>query len=212
MISHRNFLKCPFQLRTRWLLNTDQNRCRVCHPPPLKLKLPNWNATKVLKHPSNKCNVVSFTNVWLLGYIGVYICRDEDAPSHFTITHIHTHMQRQLQRYLRSIALFSLLSFHSIKPSLPSSLFSPSLSLSVSCTCKRRGQAQTAWERLTTRGFKQRYIKGRTIFTAAYTHPHIHKHWLTYLGLLSLKFITSDRTITLLDSACESTTRGESSA
>lgn len=69
---------------------------------------------------------------------------------------------------------------------------------------KKRGQAQTAWEWLTTRGSEQRYIKGHPICTAAYTHPHIHKHRLTYLGLLSLKFITSGRTITLFDSMCVS--------
>lgn len=89
------------------------------------------------------------------------------------------------------------------------------LSISLSCPWKRKGQAQTAWERLTTRGSKQRYIKGHPICTAAYTHPHIHKHRLTYLGLLSLKFITSGRTITLADSACVCvcvwTTRGEGS-
>lgn len=91
------------------------------------------------------------------------------------------------------------------------------LSLSVSCLylspchaleIKTRGQAQTAWERLTTRGSEQRYIKGHPICTAAYTHPHIHKHKLTYLGLLSLKFITNGRTITLFwQHVFESTTR-----
>lgn len=80
---------------------------------------------------------------------------------------------------------------------------------------KGKGRAQTAWERLTTGGFEQCDIKGHPICTAAYAHPHIHKHGLTYLGLLSLKFITSGRTITLFDSVrvcvceCESTARGQ---
>ena len=82
----------------------------------------------------------------------------------------------------------------------------------MSCPWKRGGQAQTAWERLTTRGSERRYIKGHPICTAAYTHPHIHKHRLTYLGLLSLKFITSGRTITLFDSVCVSQLQEEESS
>jgi len=79
----------------------------------------------------------------------------------------------------------------------------PSLCVSLClCVLPLNRTAQTAWERLTTRGSAQRHIKGPPICTAAYTHPHIHKHWLTYLGLLSLNFIASGRTITLFDSVC----------
>lgn len=85
-----------------------------------------------------------------------------------------------------------------------------SLSLSPSfflcfCPWKRKGQTQPAWEQRTTTRSEQRDIKGHPICTAAYAHPHVHKHRLTYLeggwggGLLSLKFITNGRAITLSD-------------
>lgn len=108
------------------------------------------------------------------------------------------------RRYLGKIALLSLFSFHSTdqRINLRRPAFLSHVPVSASCPWKRKGQAQTAWERLTTRGSEQRNIKGHPICRAAYAHPHIHKHRLTYLGLLSLKFITSDRTITLFDSLC----------
>ena len=135
-------------------------------------------------------------------------------------THSHAHT-KAITEYLGEIALFSLPFFSLSKASTKDSKaekacfslsFPPSLSLPVSCPWKRGGQAQTAWERLTTRGSERRYIKGHPICTAAYTHPHIHKHRLTYLGLLSLKFITSGRTITLFDSVCVSQLQEEESS
>lgn len=67
-------------------------------------------------------------------------------------------------------------------------LFPASVSLSLSpsfflcfCPWKRKGQTQPAWEQRTTTRSEQRDIKGHPICTAAYAHPHVHKHRLTYL-------------------------------
>lgn len=133
-----------------------------------------------------------------------------ETHPHISLTTTQTHTKAITEAFRKKLPYLAFFPFHRINQkqqsweSLPFSPIFLSLSLSLSCPWKRRGQAQTAWERLTTRGSERRYIKGHPICTAAYTHPHIHKHRLTYLGLLSLKFITSGRTITLFDSMCVS--------
>jgi len=115
-------------------------------------------------------------------YSCIYLCKMD--------LHMHTPQTQSLiteilNRNCSSAWFFSQNQPRTLKLGKPVFLcyFRVSVSLSMSCPWKRKGQAQTAWERLTTGGSEQRYIKGQPICTAAYTHPHIHKHRLTYFGV-----------------------------